>query len=80
MAEGNAQVAFAQANTCKEDGIGLLFDEGKAEEVLDLQSIDLLWPAPNSLVLRGTRKNSLNSPIFSAITTVLSFLFGQNLA
>ena len=33
-------------NGTDEDDVGVVCDEGQAEQVLDLRAIDLFWPAP----------------------------------
>src|SRR5262249_62212051 len=46
MAEGDGAVGLAQANGTNEHDVGVGCDEGQTEQVLDLWSIDLLWPVP----------------------------------
>ena len=50
VAQGDGQVAFAQADAADEDGVGLVLDELEAEEVLDLEAVDLGGPGEVELL------------------------------
>ena len=46
VAEGGGEMGFAEADQAEEDDIGFFLDEAQAEEVLDLEAIDLFGPVP----------------------------------
>jgi hypothetical protein len=50
VAQSCGEVGFAEANIAQEDDIGFVFDELKAEEVLDLEAVDFFGPIPAELV------------------------------
>jgi hypothetical protein len=51
-AEGKGGVRLAEANGTNEDDVGVLCDEGQAEQVLNLRAIDLFWPGPLKVFYR----------------------------
>ncbi len=71
MAERDAQMALSQTHACEEDGVGPLVDEGQAEEVLDLQAIDLFRPTPLEL-LEGFDHGEAGEPDAALDPPVLS--------
>src|SRR3977135_2378839 len=44
--ERNGQVPFPDPDPAEENGIGVLFDKGETEEILDLGAVDFLGPVP----------------------------------
>ena len=46
VAEGRGEVGFAKADETEEDDVGFVADELEAEEVLDLEAVDLFGPVP----------------------------------
>src|SRR5262249_46864263 len=52
MAECYADMRLAEANGRDQDDVGIRSDEGQAEQVLDLRSVDLLWPRPLEVLHR----------------------------
>ena len=50
VSQGGGQMAFAQPDAAQEDDVGPLGDKLQTEEVLDLEAVDLLGPAPVELV------------------------------
>jgi hypothetical protein len=46
VAKGGGEVRFAQSDEAEEDDVGVVLDEVEAEEVLDLEAVDLLRPVP----------------------------------
>jgi len=43
-------VGLAEADIAEQDGVGFLFDELQAKEVLQLRPVDFLRPAPVELI------------------------------
>ena len=50
VAQGDGQVAFAQTDAANDDGVGLVLDELEAEEVLNLEAVDLGGPGEVELL------------------------------
>ena len=48
--ERDGQVGFAQTDAPDEHDIGVLFDKAQAEQILDLDAVDLAWPGPVELL------------------------------
>lgn len=46
VAQGGGEMGLAQADEAEEHDIGLFLDKAQAEEILDLQTIDLFGPVP----------------------------------
>src|SRR5262245_41800700 len=46
VAESKRDVRFAEADGTNKDDVGVGCDEGQTKQVLNLRSIDLLWPTP----------------------------------
>ncbi len=46
VTQGGGEVGFAEADETEEDDVGFVVDELEAEEILDLQTVDLLGPVP----------------------------------
>jgi hypothetical protein len=72
-------MAFPQTHAAEEDDIGLFLDEGEAEEVLDLEPVDLFGPTPLEL-LKGFEHGEAGEPDMALDTTVLaqvSFAFEE---
>ena len=46
ITKGGGEVGFAKSDEAEEDDVGFVADELEAEEVLDLQAVDLFGPVP----------------------------------
>jgi hypothetical protein len=52
VAESKCDVRFAKADIADEDDVGLAWDKGQTEQVLDLRSVDFFWPVPAEVLER----------------------------
>ena len=49
VAQGNRQMGLTESHSAHKDDVGMVFQKGQPEEVLDLRPVDLLGPAPVEL-------------------------------
>lgn len=73
VAQRRSQVGFAQADGAQKDHVGLLSQELPAEEVLDLEAIDLLGPVPMELFERfdDRKARGLDAPLDGVLEPLL---------
>ena len=50
VAEGRGEMGFAESDEAQEDDVGFIVDELEAEQILDLEPVDFLWPVPEERV------------------------------
>src|SRR4030067_2682528 len=73
MSKGDAECGLAQADVGDEDDVGVLLDEAQAEQILDLEWVDLLRPAPIELIegleyrKAGETNPALDTAVFSPV-------------
>jgi hypothetical protein len=79
VAEGDAQVCFTQADATDHNYVGVLVDERKAEEVLNLEAVDLFRPSPVELIEGFDYGEACHSdaPSDTAVLTQGSFGFDK---
>jgi hypothetical protein len=79
VAQGDAQVALAQAHATDEDRVGLVFNELKAEEVLNLGSVNFRRPVKIELLqgLDHGEVGLLDAPLGSAVLAQVRFAFEE---
>src|SRR3972149_3462286 len=79
MSKGDAEVSFAQADVGDEDDVGVLLDEAQAEQILDLESVDLLRPAPIELIegLEYRKAGETNPPLDTAVFSPVGLAFDE---
>lgn len=77
MADGDAEMAFAQDDVADEDDVGFVLDEAQTEQVLNLGPVDFLRPGPVELVEcfdhreAGQPDSALDAAIFAPVGLAL---------
>ena len=73
-------MGLAQTDAADEDHVDLLFDEGEAEQVLDLGAVDLLGPGPVELFegLEHREAGELDAPSDAALLAPVRLAFDQS--
>ena len=76
-----AKWRLPEADAAHEDDVGLLFDEAEAEEVFDLQFVDLLGPVPAELIegLEDGEAGGADAPLHGALLAGAAFALEQAL-
>jgi hypothetical protein len=81
MTQGDQQMSLAEANVAQEDGVGFLFDELQAEQILDLCSVDFLRPAPVELIegFEDREARKTDAPLQTAVFAPIDFALDEPL-
>jgi hypothetical protein len=68
MAESDGDVRFTEADGTNKHDVGVGCDEVQAEQVLDLRTVDLLWPGPLEVLhrLEDGEAGVLDAPVDGA--------------
>src|SRR5262249_61192353 len=79
MAKRNGDVRLAEADGADEDDVGLTFNEGQPEQVLDLRAVDLLGPAPLKILerLEHGEARVFDAPLDGAVLAQGGFAFDE---
>ena len=78
-AQGGGQVGLTQPDGAQEDHVGMALQELQAEEVLDLETIDLLGPVELELFegFDDREAGGLNAPLDQALMALVVFALHQ---
>jgi len=68
-------VGFPKANSACENNVGMVFEEGQTEEVLDLGAVDFLGPGPVKLLesFDGRKMSGGNASLEGLLFATLGF-------
>jgi hypothetical protein len=72
-------MGFAQADVAQEHDVGFLGNKLEAEEMLDLESVDLLGPVPAELFegLEDREAGGFDTALYGALVALVVFAFDQ---
>ena len=77
MSQGGGQMSLAQSDTAQKDDIGVVGEEGEAEEILHLSTVDFAGPSPVERLegFDAGKMSSLNPPLNSVFASAMTFAF-----
>ena len=79
VAEGRGDVTLAEPDAAQQDDVGFLFDEREAEQVFDLEFVDLFGPVPAELIkgLHYRESGGVEAAFDGALLAGAVFAFDQ---